>query len=55
MGVNDNTNDVKEKNAVTFVSSSSEEETKEHWPPSLLSLGDVMLDPDPDHLYNTNK
>ena len=25
------------------------------WFPPLLSLGDVMLDPDPDQLYSTNK
>ena len=30
-------------------------ETKEPWPPPLLSLGDVMLDPDPGQLYSANK
>ena len=31
------------------------EETKEPWPPSLLSLGDVLLNPDPDQLHCKNK
>ena len=52
---NGNADDTKEKNVTSFVSSSSEEETKERWPPPLLSLGDDMLDPDPDQLYNKNK
>ena len=39
-----------EKDAArSFVSFSSEKETKEPWhPPPLLSLGDVMVDPDPE-------
>ena len=43
----------KEKNVASFVSSSFEEETKEPWSPPLLSLGDVMLNPDPDQLHST--
>ena len=44
---------MKEKNAVwSFVSFSSEKETKEPWPPLPLYLGDVMMDPDPElYLY----
>ena len=30
-------------------------ETKEPWSPPLLSLGDVMLNPDPDQLHSANK
>ena len=52
---NGDANGAKETNAASFVSSSSEEETEEPWPPPLLSLGDVMLDPDPDQLHSTNK
>ena len=52
---NGDLDDAKEKNAASFVSFSSEEKTKEPWPPPFLSLGEVMLDPDPDQLYNTDK
>ena len=41
--------DANEKDAAlsfVFVSFSSEKETKEPWPPHLLSLGDVMMDPE---------
>ena len=41
--------DSEETNAArSFVSFSSEKETKEPWPPPLLSLGDDMLNPDPE-------
>ena len=46
---NGDADDAKEKNdAPSFVSFSSEKGTKEPWPPPLLSLGDVMMDPDPE-------
>ena len=52
---NDDADDAKEKNAVRYlVSFSLEKETKEPWPP-LLSLGNIMLDPNPHQLYCTNK
>ena len=45
---NGDEDDVKENIvARSFVSFSSEKETKEPWHPTLLSLGDVMMDPDP--------
>ena len=54
-GGNDDADDAKEKNvAWSFVFFSLETETKEPWPP-LLSLGNVMLDPNPHQLYCTNK
>ena len=53
-GGNDDADDTKEKNAArSFVFFSFETETKEPWPP-LLSLGNVMLDPNPHQLYCTN-
>ena len=46
---NGDADDAKEKNAArSFVFFSTEKETKELWPPPLLSLGDVMMDPDPE-------
>ena len=42
-------NDAKEKDAAqSFVAFSSEKETKEPWSPPLLSLGDVLMDLDPE-------
>ena len=44
---NGNTDDAKEKDAArSFISFSSEKETEEPWPPPLLSLRDIMMDPD---------
>ena len=44
---NGDADDAKEKNdAPSFVSFSSEKETKEPWPPPLLFLGDSMMDPE---------
>ena len=55
-GGKDSESDTEEKNVErSFVFFSSEEETKEPWLPLLLSLGDIMLHPDPDQLHNTNK
>ena len=34
-----------------FVSFSSEKGAEEPWPPSLLTLGGFMMDPDPEQLY----
>ena len=49
---NGDENDTEERNtARSFGSFSSQEETKKPWPPLLLFLGDVMMDPDPDQLY----
>ena len=48
---NDNADGAKERNAArSFVTFSSEKEAEEPWPPPLLSLGDVMMDPDPEQL-----
>ena len=48
---NGNADDAKERNAArSFVSFFSEKEAEEPWPPPLLSLGDVMMDPDPEQL-----
>ena len=42
---NGDADDAEEKDAVqSFVSISSEKETKESWPPLFLSLRDVMMD-----------
>ena len=44
---NGDADDAKEKNdAPSFVSFSSEKETKEPWPPHFLFLGDAMMDPE---------
>ena len=44
---NGDVDEAKEKNAAwSFVSFSSEKETKEPWPPPLLFLGDAMMDPE---------
>ena len=52
---NNDADNAKEKNAArSFLSFFFEKETKEPWPP-LLSLGNVMLDPNPHQLYCTNK
>ena len=50
---NGDANNAKEKDAAwSFVSFSSEKETKELWPSPPLSLGDVMMNPDPElYLY----
>ena len=51
---NDDADNAKEKNAArSFVSFSLETKTKEPWPP-LISLGNVMLDPNPHQLYCAN-
>ena len=48
---NDNTDDTKEKDAAwSFVSFFLKKETKDPWPRPLPSLGDVMIDPDPEYL-----
>ena len=48
---NGDADDAKKRNAArSIVSFSSEKEAEEPWPPPLLSLGDVMMDPDPEQL-----
>ena len=50
----DDADDAKEKNAArSFVSFSLEKEMREPWPP-LLSLGNIMLDPNPHQLNCTD-
>ena len=48
---NGDADDAKERNAArSIVYFSSEKEAEEPWPPPLLYLGDVMMDPDPEQL-----
>ena len=51
---NSGVGDAKKKDAVwSFVSFSSKEETKEPWPPPpYVSLGGVMMDPDPEYIVS---
>ena len=58
MGVegNDDVDDADETNAArSFVSFSSEKETKEPWPPPLLYLSEVMLDLNPCQFVQTTQ
>ena len=49
---NGNADDAEERNVErSFASFSLEKETMEPWPPPLLSLGDVMMGPNPNQLY----
>ena len=53
---NGSKDDAEKRNAARSCASFSlEDETKEPWPPPLLSLGYAMLDLDPDQLHSTNK